>query len=543
MPRSAYLHAAAVEAVFGFLRSRRRAPPALKSPLRSAHWDGALLTLAFEAGAHGDIALDLDGSFFSLEPLDAEATACFAFVFSPSGHSALDVLPRLGRDGSALADAPLRLRFGTPAIVAAANGETPNPLASLDAAEQLLPFGVDVAAAEIAIVVPVYNAAALVARCLDAVLAHTTSRARLIVIDDASPDPAVAPLLARYARIAGVSLVRNEHNRGFTATANRGIDLAGTADVVLLNADTEVGPNWLQGLRRAAHADATVGTATAVSDNAGAFSVPELEQANALPAAWPFDACARALWQRAGLAYPTLPTGNGFCLYIRRAVIDAVGRLDEVAFAQGYGEENDFCQRAARHGFRHLVAGNVLVHHARSQSFGEERRLALGRAGMAVLRERYPDYECEVGATLFSFERRVLDWRVRRIFADARANNAAKPRLLWVGAGAPTWPDVEVCNLRASGPNNELVLAGAVVAANVWKADDAEASYRALWDWLQRYAIECLAVTQRKQSAAEILCGLLDIPIVCVNDPGAASARDSLRSACAAARRFQGHAT
>lgn len=526
----------------GFLRSRRRVLPALKSPLRSAHWDGALLALTFDPGTHGDIVLDLDGCFFASAPLDADATARFVFAFSPSGCSALDVLPRLARDGDALAATPLRLRIGTPAIVAATT-EAPGPLANLEAGAQLVPFGVDVAAPEVAIVVPVYNAPDLVERCLDAVLTHTSGRARLFVIDDASPDPAIAPLLARYAGLDRVRVLRNEANRGFTATVNRGITRAGAADVVLLNADAEVGPNWLQGLRRAAYADPQVGTVTAVSDNAGAFSVPELEQANTLPAAWSFDACARALWQHAGLTYPALPTGNGFCLYLRRAVIDAIGLFDEIAFAQGYGEENDFCQRAARQGYRHLIAGNVLVRHARSQSFGEERRHALGRVGMAVLRERYPDYENEVGATLFSFERRVLDWRVRRLFADAREENAAKPRVLWVGAGAPEWPEVEVWNLRASGRNNELVLAGTVVAANVWKADDAEASYRALWDWLQRYAIESLVVAERKQSAAEILCSLLDIPIVEVEYPDAVSARDSLHRAQLASRSFPGNAT
>ncbi len=53
------------------------------------------------------------------------------------------------------------------------------------------------------------------------------ARARLIVIDDASPNPAIAPLLARYASRANVSVLRNEANRGFTATANRGIAEAG----------------------------------------------------------------------------------------------------------------------------------------------------------------------------------------------------------------------------------------------------------------------------------------------------------------------------
>ena len=526
-----------------FLRTLFLARPALKSLLRVAHWDGAQLKLCFEPGAHGVIALDLDDCFFASTPIGDDGIARFAFAFSPSGISAFNVLPRLGRDGSALAEGPMRLRLAIPRIVAVTAGQAKGVLATLALPANYVPFGADVASPEVAIVVPVYNAPKLVARCLDAVLAHTTGRARLIVIDDASPDPAIAPLLARYAKIERVRVLRNESNRGFTATANRGITRSGAADVVLLNADTQVGPNWLQGLRRAAYVDERVGTATAVSDNAGAFSVPELEQANALPRECPFDACARAMWQQSGLVYPVLPTGNGFCMYIRRAAIDATGLLDEAAFPQGYGEENDFCQRAVQLGYRHLIAGNVLVKHARSASFGDERRDALGRAGMAVLRERYPDYENDVGATLFSFERRVLDWRVRRIFADARADNAAKPRVLWVGAGAPDWADAEVWNLRASGANNELVLAGTVVAANVWKADDAEASYHALWDWLQRYAIECLVVTERKQSVAEILCGLLDIPIVCVDDPPAASAHESLHDARSMLRSFPEQAT
>ncbi|MEO5558052.1 MAG: glycosyltransferase [Dokdonella sp.] len=521
--------------MFEFLR--RGSKPTLLAPLRTIEWDGHVLTLALGAAVAVEIALDIEGCHFSTTPPDRDGRARFPFAFSPSGHVSFDVLPRLGRGGDALTAQSFCLVMGKAGLQPALRASPPAP-APVHRSARCVPFGVDVAAHEVAIVVPVYNAPDLVDACLEALFAHTRGRAQLIVIDDASTDPAIAPLLARYASLARVRVLRNDTNRGFTATANRGIELAGRADVVLLNADTEVGPNWLNGLRRAAYAGDDIATATAVSDNAGAFSVPELEHANVLPACWRFDDCARALWQGAGLAYPQLPTGNGFCLYIRRTVIDAIGVLDEAAFAQGYGEENDFCQRAAKRGLRHVIAGNVLVKHARSQSFGEERRLALGLAGMAVLRERWPHYEGEVGATLYSFDRRVLDWRVRRIYANARPDNVARPRLLWVGAGAPTWTDVEVWNLRANGAENELVFAGNVVAANTWQASDPETSYRALWDWLQIHAIECLTVQERKQSAAEILCGLLDIPIVQINPIAVDSARDAWRDAESALRSF-----
>lgn len=508
--------------MFGFLRRKPRFVPI--APLLAADWDGTTLTLRAQRGT-SNLALDLDGSFFTEASCDQDGVARFEFAFPPNGRAGIDAMPRASRDGAQLAAAPLRLLPGQAnAEAAASRAASPRWIA---AGAKPMPFGTDAAAPDVAIVVPVFNASELVARCLDSVLAHTFGKAQLIVIDDASDDAAIAPLLARYAHRPRVRVLHNDSNRGFTATANRGIAAAGHADVVLLNADTQVGPNWLQGLRRAAYSDALVATATAVSDNAGAFSVPELERENAPPAPWSSDDTARALWQQAGLAYPELPTGNGFCLYIRRSVIDAIGVLDEAAFPRGYGEENDFCQRAAQHGLRHVIAGNVHVGHARSASFGAERRAALGRAGMAVLRERWPNYESDVGRTLFSFERRVLDWRVRRAFARA-GDGAPKPRLLWVGAGAPAWPDAEVWNLQANGSENELLLDGSVIAANTWQAHDPEPSYRALWDWLQVFSIERLVVARRAESAAEILCRLLDIPIAEVATPFAATASEAL---------------
>jgi len=511
--------------MFGLLR---RAKPVPLAPLLDLHWDGRELRLACTPGALVEVALELDGCHFASLVPDAQGVARCAFAFAPSGTDTLELLPRAGRDGAALAAGPLRLEFGKAGLVAVSAGSRRAPLAPL-AASRLVPFGRDVAAREVAVVVPVHDAPALVERCLVALRGHVDAATRVIVIDDASGDPAIAPLLEREAGFARV--LRNEANRGFTATANRGIAEAGRADVVLLNADTEVGPNWLAGLRRAAYAADDVASATAVSDNAGAFSVPELERYNALPDGWTTEHAARAAWHGAGLAYPELPTGNGFCMYLRRDVLDAVGVLDEAAFPQGYGEENDWSQRAAQRGLRHVIAGNVFVRHARSASFGDERRATLGRAGMAVLRERWPRYEDDVARTLHSYERRVLDWRVRRIHADARTGAAPLRRLLWVGAGAPAWRDAEVWNLRANRARNELLHAGKVVAASAWIAHDPEPSYRALWDWLQLHAIEALLVTEARDSVAEILCGLLGVPRLRIAAPFGESAAAALRTA------------
>lgn len=488
-------------------------------------WDGRRLDVALN-GESGpcDIAIDLDGCHFASSATNAHGVAQFDLPFSPSGNAAVAVLPRLGRGGRALQNGAAEICFGHDG--ARAGTRASQPLSPLIEAQRLLPYATDVMQSEVVVIVPVYDAPALVARCLDSVLRYSGAHARLIVIDDASPDAAVAPLLEGYRQHPHVEVLHNATNLGFTATVNRAMRLAAPADVILLNADAEVGPNWLTGLRRAAHSQPDIGTVTAVSDNAGAFSVPELEQANDLPNGWNLVATARALRQNAGLAYPSMPTGNGFCLYIRRAALDAVGPFDEAAFPQGYGEENDFCQRAQAAGFRDIIAGNVFVAHARSMSFGIERREALGVVGMRVLRDRWPNYDADVARALYSFDRRVLDWRVRRSYADANPDRPPRPRVLWLedtGHKAPNVSEFEIW--RAEQRGSSLCLFNSE-GAQIPVDEPYESALHAA---LQMHAIELVA--SGKASIADTgnitqIAARLSVPILQVaGDDAAVSTR------------------
>jgi GT2 family glycosyltransferase len=501
-------------------------------------WNGRCLRVEAEAGSRCAIAID--GAHFVELPIGDTSSGELAFSFSPSGNAVLDLR--------------LATRTGQAEAVVdtfAVEWDKPGLLPAIDKAQPLRPLAVagqwvgDTAQPmrrEVVVVVPVYNASDDVRRCLDSVLLHTTGPSRLIVIDDASTDPAIAPLLQRYRAIEGVEILANPRNLGFTATANRGIALAGRADVVLLNADTEVAANWLTGLRRAACCAGDVATVTAVSDNAGAFSVPELERDNPIPGAWTFAQAARALWQDAGHAYPQLPTGNGFCMYIRREVLDAVGLLDVEAFPQGYGEENDFCQRACAAGYRHLIAGNVLVAHARSRSFGIDRREALGRAGMQILRERWPDYEADVGAWLFSFARLVLNWRVRRIYSLA-GRHVPQPKLLEFGSRGESGEASGYDRCMLTKTLDELKLeCGTSGSAEGCHATPATTP---IANWLQRHAIELIEIgAEADPHVAAALAGQaqrLGIPLL-RQAANAATTAQQRAAAMASLRSFPGGA-
>ncbi len=241
------------------------------------------------------------------------------------------------------------------------------------------------------IVVPVYDAPDDARRCIESVLAHTGGDYRLVLIDDASPDPGVTRLFDELAwrGDSRLTLLHNEHNLGFTGTANRGL-MRSRADVVLLNSDTTVTPGWLDAILRCAASDPRIGTITPFSNNAEICSFPRFCVNNAWPDGADPGIVANALAAAAVPTYPELPTGVGFCMFVPRALLDAIGGFDP-AFGAGYGEENDLCMRAAAAGFRNVLCDDAFVLHTGGRSFAD-RKTELGARNLAVLLERHPRY-------------------------------------------------------------------------------------------------------------------------------------------------------
>jgi len=478
-------------------------------------WDGRTLRWRVSAPAPVATELCIDGCVFQRFDATADATHALDFEFSPTGNTNLAFSLRASAGGTL--GAAWRVRHGEAAEAGVDrwSGAT-RALAPLAGTPQL-PDRAWARMPDVAVIVAIHNAADSVRRCLAALARFTPPGVRWILVDDASTDPAIAALLAQHAASGHVRIERHAANRGYTSAVNSGIAAAGASDVVLLNSDTEVGPRWLESLRLAAYADATVGTVTAVSDNAGAFSVPELEQYCPIPARWSLVEAQRAVLQQAGLRFPELPTGNGFCLFIKHEVVARIGAFDAEAFPSGYGEENDFCQRAVAAGWRNVIAGNVLVRHERSASFGDARRATLGAQGMAVLRRRYPRYESDVGATLYSFPRRVLDYRVRRSYAadGSYAQRPPRARVLLAGAADDTARRVaaagddafvlmhdplRLCEVREGGPSAVATAPHDALAADVLKR------------WLIAWAIErvCAPATA---AAAPVVAAAADLGI------------------------------
>src|SRR5437764_3575499 len=135
-----------------------------------------------------------------------------------------------------------------------------------------------------------------------------------------------------------------------TGRGGRGAQRAPSApDVVLLNSDTIVTARWLEKLIDAAYSNGDVGTVTPLSNNATLCSVPQAFEENLVPSGFDVASFAKHVGDVSARSYPRIPTGVGFCLYIKRALLDDIGLFDAQRFAGGYGEENDFCMRALAH--------------------------------------------------------------------------------------------------------------------------------------------------------------------------------------------------
>ncbi|WP_243367258.1 glycosyltransferase [Fundidesulfovibrio soli] len=261
------------------------------------------------------------------------------------------------------------------------------------------------------VLVPVYRGLAETRACLESLLAAPNRAAmEIVVLDDASPEPELSAYVRELAGRGLVTLLVNPANLGFPATVNRGFALHQDRDVVVLNSDTVVFPGWLDRLARAAHSASDVGSATPFSNNATICSYPRPNQDNsALQDITPAELDALFAARNAG-AVRDLPTAVGFCMYIRRDCLVDAGYFDEHTFGTGYAEENDFCLRSARLGWRHVLAGDVFVRHSGQASFGAARKPALER-NLALLERRFPLYLPT-----------VLEWNRQDPLLDLRRN-------------------------------------------------------------------------------------------------------------------------
>jgi len=190
--------------------------------------------------------------------------------------------------------------------------------------------------------------------CLESIRFRTDEPYELIVVDNGSTDGTVEYLRSQR----DVKLIENKENRGFPAGCNQGIREAKGDQILLLNNDVIVTTGWLDRLLRALHADPTnglVGPCTNAICGPQQVPVSYTDLASLDGFAWEWGKTHdRVLEDTDRLV--------GFCLLLRRTLVDEVGLLDE-RFGLGNFEDDDYCRRARQAGHRTVIARDAFIHH------------------------------------------------------------------------------------------------------------------------------------------------------------------------------------
>ena len=214
----------------------------------------------------------------------------------------------------------------------------------------------------------------------------------LLVINDSGPDEKLNKKLEELSEKGLFDYHFNKKNLGFVKTINFAIaNLSHNLDVILLNSDAFVFDGWFDRMIQYADQDESIATITPMSNNATICSYPftcqdNKENLEILPNE--LDKLASNINKG---VYIEVPTGVGFCFYMRRTAIEKIGALDDIQFKVGYGEENDFCMRAIHAGFKNIVIGDVFVFHVGSVSFSAIKAENM-KKGENALKLKHPNY-------------------------------------------------------------------------------------------------------------------------------------------------------
>jgi GT2 family glycosyltransferase/tetratricopeptide (TPR) repeat protein len=220
------------------------------------------------------------------------------------------------------------------------------------------------------IIMLTFNQVAYTKQCIESVFTHTKAPFELIIVDNGSTDSTLEYIYSLdrlKSSCLRIKVISNTENMGFAKGCNQGLEVARGEFLLLLNNDVVVTSGWLSRLLRVAD-DRTqiqmVGPMTNYVSGPQFVENPAYDvvtadglQQYAAAHACKHDAEIRTNWRLVG-----------FCMLIKRCVIEKIGGLDD-HFRIGNFEDDDFCLRARLAGFHAAIARDCYVHHYGSQTF------------------------------------------------------------------------------------------------------------------------------------------------------------------------------
>lgn len=214
------------------------------------------------------------------------------------------------------------------------------------------------------IVILTYNKLEYTKLCIESIRNFTDPESyEIIVVDNHSTDGTVEWLKEQI----DIMTIFNQENVGFPKGCNQGIEISTGENILLLNNDVVVTYHWLENLTTALYHSDDVGAVGPVTNSASYYS------------AIPVDYKSIDEMQKFAYRYNTSNQDQweerlkliGFCLLIKKSVVDQIGLLDE-RFTPGNFEDDDYSYRIKLAGFKLVICKDTFVHHYGSLSWKDK---------------------------------------------------------------------------------------------------------------------------------------------------------------------------
>ncbi|MFD1953958.1 glycosyltransferase [Paenibacillus thailandensis] len=197
--------------------------------------------------------------------------------------------------------------------------------------------------------------------CIESIRKYTEKDTyEIIIIDNNSTDGTKDWLQEQD----DLQLILNDYNAGFPAGCNQGIEIANGDNILLLNNDTIVTENWLTNLRTALTSSNDIGAVGPITNSASYYQT--------IPTSYKSIADMHNFASSLNVSNPAKWECRlkliGFCMLIKREVIDKIGLLDE-RFTPGNYEDDDYSFRIVQEGYKLLLCKDTFIHHFGGASF------------------------------------------------------------------------------------------------------------------------------------------------------------------------------
>ena len=198
------------------------------------------------------------------------------------------------------------------------------------------------------IIIPVWNQREHTRRCVESIKKSTRYPYRLILIDNGSQQETRDYLAGFASENRDVQLIQNRVNLGFIKATNQGLEASDAPYVCLMNNDAEATPGWLETMVEVAESGKEIGLVNPRS------KLPDKKEGYLLKKK----------------RYIETNQCMGYCMLIKREVIERIGILDE-AFGVGGFDDTDYSKRAHIAGYKSVCAKAACVYHDWHTSFNE----------------------------------------------------------------------------------------------------------------------------------------------------------------------------